>query len=54
MLPLIDEKNESYNIQKFCHIFKKKFPDVNGSNDDSDDDSNDDRNDDEVMMMSKK
>ena len=37
MLPLTDEEIETCNNQRFCRIFKKRFYDV----DDSDDDSND-------------
>ena len=41
MLTLTDEWIEPYNNQKFCHIQKKKFHDVDNSNDDNDVDSND-------------
>ena len=41
MLPLTDGEIESNKIQKFCHICKKKFSDVNVSCDKND--SNDDK-----------
>ena len=44
MLPLTDKKIESYNNKKFCDICKKKFFNI----DDSDNDSNDDNNDDSI------
>ena len=38
---MTDEEIESYNNQKFCHIYKKKFHDVDNSNYGSDSDIND-------------
>ena len=43
MLQLTDEEIESYSNQRFCHICKKKFHDVDDSEDDNDYDSNSDR-----------
>ena len=42
ILPLTDKEIESYNHQKFHHICKAKFLDVDDSDDDNDDDSKDD------------
>ena len=39
MIPLTDEKNNSYEKQKFYYIYKKEF---NTDDDDDDDDDNDD------------
>ena len=41
MIPLTDEKNNSYEKQKFCYIYKKEFSD---DDDDDDDDYDDDNN----------
>ena len=42
MLPLTNEVIKSYRNQKICYIWKKKFNDVDDSNNDSNDDSHDD------------
>ena len=54
ILPLIDEEIGSYNNQKFCHICKKKFYDVDDNNENSNDDSNGGDSSDEDVFIPKR
>ena len=51
MMPLTAENIELLNNQKLCHNYKKKFHDVDDSNDNSTGDRNDDDSNDDEMMI---